>query len=748
MPWTETGRRLATRVMEVAVFQTDNLRLEERPEGVRVLWLDAAGRALNVFTRQVLADVEQGIEHVNLDEGARLLVLRSEKPSGFMAGADLHEFSSVQKPEDAEAISAFGQNVFNKLAGLRVPTIAIVHGPCLGGGLEATLACDYRLVLDHPKTQLGLPEVEIGLVPGWGGCQRLPRVVGLERALQMILAGRRLNAQDALRWGLADATGSSEQELAAKLALLMVNALRDGKRPRGRLPLRTWRQRVLESSPLGRRMVYRVAERLLRRRVPDDMPAPYEALRAVQAGISQGIEAGLAAERKAARRLATSRASRNLIHLFFQREAARKPYEGYDRGAVRPIHRVAVVGAGTMGAGIAQLAAIRGCAVTVREVNDNALTAGMQRIAELFHKAVENRVLAREAALQKLEAIRGTTAWDGFAETDLVVEAVVEDLQIKQALFRDLEERTSAGAILATNTSSFLVSDIVQGKYPERVGGLHFFNPVHKMPLVEVIQAQRTTEQTLAGLSAWAAALGKTPVAVKDSPGFLVNRVLMPYLAEAVLLAAEGMALDLVDQSMRRFGMPMGPFELLDQVGLDVATHIARSMAPIFAKRWTANAALERLPETFEQFQENHWLGQKSGLGFYCYQRGKKKVNREAPSLLQPIEGQDAALRIRTLPRAAQIAQGRERLVLLMVNEAAACVGEGLVADDETLDLAMVLGTGWAPHRGGPLRYATDRGVGEVVDALAALEGILGPRFAPCATLRARANRQQQDDRP
>jgi 3-hydroxyacyl-CoA dehydrogenase / enoyl-CoA hydratase / 3-hydroxybutyryl-CoA epimerase len=733
----------------VAVFRTDNLRLEERPEGVRVLWLDVAGRTLNVFTRQVLVELEQGIERVKADDEARLLVLRSEKPSGFMAGADLHEFSSVDRSEDAEAISAFGQNVFNKLAALNIPTIAIIHGPCLGGGLEVALACDYRLVLDHPKTQLGLPEVEIGLVPGWGGCQRLPRVVGLERALQMILAGRRLNGQDALRWGLADATGSSEQELAARLALLMVNALREGKRPRGRLPLCTWRQRVLESTPVGRRIVYRVAERLLRRRVPDDMPAPYEALRAVQAGISQGLDAGLAAERKAAGRLATTRASRNLIRLFFQREAARKPYESPERGAVRPIRRVAIVGAGTMGAGIAQLAAIRGCTVTVREINDNALTASMQRIAELFHKAVANRVLAREAALQKLEAIRGTTAWDGFAEAELIVEAVVEDLQIKQALFRDLEEHTSAGAILASNTSSFLVTDIARGlKYPERVGGLHFFNPVHKMPLVEVIEAQRTTEPTLAGLSAWAVALGKTPIAVKDSPGFLVNRVLMPYLAEAVLLAAEGMAIDLIDQSMRRFGMPMGPFELLDQVGLDVATHIARSMGPIFAKRWTGNSALEGLPETFEQFQRKQWLGQKSGLGFYRYHHGKKKVNCEATSLLPAIERQDAALGIRTLPRAAQIAQARERLVLLMVNEAAACVGEGLVADDETLDLAMVLGTGWAPHRGGPLRHATDRGVAEVVGALEALEGILGPRFAPCARLRAGAGRQEWDDRP
>jgi 3-hydroxyacyl-CoA dehydrogenase/enoyl-CoA hydratase/3-hydroxybutyryl-CoA epimerase len=273
----------------VTLLQTKNLRVDDKPEGVRLLWLDVAGRAVNVLTPEVLADLEKAIKRVAADQEARLFVLRSEKRSGFIAGADLHDFTKIRASEEARTASALGQRVFGQLADLRIPSIALVHGPCLGGGLEVALACDYRLVLDHPKTQLGLPEVELGLLPAWGGCQRLPRVIGLERALQVILAGRRLDARVALRWGLADAIGATEPELAARLSLLMVEALRRGKRPRHRLPLHTWRQRALEWTRFNRRFIFRSSERLLQRRVPDDMPAPFEALRAVTVGVNQGM---------------------------------------------------------------------------------------------------------------------------------------------------------------------------------------------------------------------------------------------------------------------------------------------------------------------------------------------------------------------------------------------------------------------------------------------------------------------------
>jgi 3-hydroxyacyl-CoA dehydrogenase/enoyl-CoA hydratase/3-hydroxybutyryl-CoA epimerase len=703
----------------MALFQAGTLRIDQQPDGVAVLWLDVPGRTMNIFNRQVLADLVNGLEHVASATAVRVLVIRSAKPSGFFAGADLKEFTTVQNAADARALSEKGQRLFDQVAALRVPTVAVIHGPCLGGGLEFALACDYRLVLDQPGTQLGLPEIQLGLIPGWGGTQRLPRVVGLERALDVILAGRRLNAVQALRWRLADALAPGEPLLPAELQRLTLRALAEGKRPKKSLPLLTWRQRLLESNPLGRRVIFGGAERILRRRVPDDMPAPREAWEAVRVGLAKGIEAGLAYERDAIGRLAMTPACHNLVRLFFEMEKARKGPDDTRRSDAHKVQRVGIVGAGTMGAGIAQLAAIRGCEVVVQEVNEDALGAGLLKIAALFHKAVERRVLSQAEADRKLATVKGTVNWEGFAGVEVVVEAVVENLEAKRAIFRELEQCTRADTILATNTSSLAVAALQEGlAHPRRVAGLHFFNPVHKLPLVEVARAPATNERTVTTLMQWAVALGKTPVLVKDSPGFVVNRVLIPYLNEAVLLVAEGMGVKEVDRVMVRFGMPMGPLELLDQVGLDVAAHIAASLQPAFGARFPPNPA-------FEQMRQMGWLGHKSGFGFYRYKGRSQKVNEAAVDLLQQNpQGQ-----------AVEPPQARDRMVLLMVNEAASCLGEELTDGADTIDLAMILGTGWAPHRGGPLHYGAERGYAAVVQTLTEFAQRFGPRFEPCAEL-------------
>jgi 3-hydroxyacyl-CoA dehydrogenase/enoyl-CoA hydratase/3-hydroxybutyryl-CoA epimerase len=724
----------------VADFQKSTLRIEERPDGLALLRLDVPGHTLNVLNHQVLVDLEASWEHVTATPTIKLLVIRSDKVAGFIAGADLQVLAGVRAPEEARALSALGQRVFNRLAALRVPTIGLIHGPCLGGGLELALACDYRIFLDHPKTQIGLPEVELGLVPAWGGTQRLPRIVGLERALQLILAGRRLTARVALAWGLADDLGSSEQKLGARLGLLTLRALNEGKRPLARLPLRTWRQRFLESNPLGRRLIYRATERRLHQRVPDDMPAPTEALRLIRQGIRQPLEAGLLMEQEAVGRLTTSSACRHLIELFLQREAARKLPANLAKHALPPIRRVGVVGAGTMGAGIAQLAALRGLEVIVQEVNETALTAGKARLAELFQKAVANQIVSSQVAEQKLAAIETTTNWQGFSSLDLVVEAVFEDRELKQGVFRELEKRTRPTTLLATNTSSLLVRQIQEGlAQPERVAGLHFFNPVHKMPLVEVVQGPRTGERTAAALLQWAIDLGKTPVLVQDSPGFVVNRILMPYLAEAVILLTEGLTVGAIDHTMQRFGMPMGPLELLDQVGLDVAAHVARAVHPLFAVRPAGEATARFLLESFEQLCERGWLGQKAGVGFYRYHGKVKKAHAAVAKILPPEPPGSRNNLMSGLAEAVRLREARERMVLLMVNEAAMSLGEGLAADAAAIDLAMVLGTGWAPHRGGPLHYGAERGLEVVVQSLKELAQRLGPRFEPSAALREQA---------
>jgi 3-hydroxyacyl-CoA dehydrogenase/enoyl-CoA hydratase/3-hydroxybutyryl-CoA epimerase len=711
----------------MSFFQAQTLRVDQQSNGTMTIWLDVPGRSINVITRQVLADFDAALDRVNVATILRALVIRSAKASGFLAGADLHEFTQVKNPADAVALSAVGQTLFDKVASLRVPVIAVIHGPCLGGGLELALACDYRLAVDSPGTQLGLPEIELGLLPAWGGTQRLPRVVGLERAFNVILLTRRLGPRDALRWGLADIVAADERHVTAELERLAETALTNGKRPKTSLPRRTWRQTLLEFNPFGRGLLFRATERRMRRRVADDMPAPREALEAMRVGVTQGMDAGLAYERDAVGHLAMTPACRNLIGLFFQREEARKLPAQWKEAA--PVRRVGVVGVGTMGAGIAQLAAVRGLEVVIQEVNEEALGTGLLKIAALFEKAVERGILTKDEADRKLSTLRGGTTWQGFDTVDLVIEAAIEDLDAKRALFRELDRRTRPTAVLATNTSSLMVASLLEGlSHPERVAGMHFFNPVHKMPLVEVACTPQTDEKAVALLARLAVALGKTPVVVKDSPGFVVNRILMPYLNEAVSLVGEGLSIAQVDAVMTRFGMLMGPLEVLDQVGLDVAAHVARAMQPAFGDRFPPNPA-------FEMMRQKNWLGQKNGVGFYRHRGKKIQANELAQNSLRAAYSGDARLSA-SLPLAVRLQQARERMVVLMINEAARCHAEGLAASASAIDLAMVLGSGWAPHRGGPLRYADDRGSGEVVKVLADLAQRFGPRFEPSADLR------------
>jgi 3-hydroxyacyl-CoA dehydrogenase/enoyl-CoA hydratase/3-hydroxybutyryl-CoA epimerase len=450
------------------------------------------------------------------------------------------------------------------------------------------------------------------------------------------------------------------------------------------------------------------------------------------------MEAGLAYEREAIGRLAMTPACHNLVNLFFQREKAKKLPAELRSDLVRPVKRVGVVGAGTMGAGIAQLAAVKGFEVVLQEVNKERLSDGLMSVMELFRKAAEARVLSPEDATAKSRLILPTTTWEGFENADLVVEAVIEELDLKRTVFQELERSTKPGAILATNTSSLLVAALQEGReHPERVGGLHFFNPVHKMPLVEVVRGPATDEATIATLTQWAIDLGKTPVVVKDSPGFLVNRILMPYLNEAVLLLSEFRTAQAIDKTMRRFGMPMGPLELLDQVGLDVAAHIERSMRPFFNNRFAPNPLFERM-------QGRGWLGEKTKTGFYYYGGVGKRANVIAPALFHrpDVGGVKSSIRPENVYR-VHAAEFQSRMVLVMVNEAAHCLSEGIAQDADAIDIAMVFGTGWAPHRGGPLHYADNVSIPEVVRILTELKQTHGPRFDPCEELRRRAENHE-----
>jgi 3-hydroxyacyl-CoA dehydrogenase/enoyl-CoA hydratase/3-hydroxybutyryl-CoA epimerase len=712
------------------LFQAQTLTVEKDADGSAFLKLDVPDRAVNVLTRHVLRDLEEAVRRLELEKTLPLLTIRSGKNTGFLAGADLHEFLDIHDEAAARELSRQGQELFDRWARLPFPTVAAISGACLGGGLELALACDYRLVFDRPGTQLGLPEVELGLLPAWGGTQRLPHIVGLEHALVVILSGKRLSGSEALRWGLVDVLARTEGELRVKYAELTKRAITQGKRQLRRPARRSWRQWFLESSRLGRKILLRASERALRKKVPDDMPAPTEAFEAISAGAIEGAGAGFQREQEAAGRLAVTVPARRLIGLFIAREAARKVPAELARADNVNVQRVGVVGAGALGAGIAQLAALKGAEVIVHETDPEALGAGLLRIQQLFQKALERGVIAPDEGLKRLAAIKGVIDWKGFDAVQVVVEAADENLELKQHLFREMETRTRADCVLATATAAFRVGDIATGvSRPERVAGLHFFEPVHKVPLVEVIHTPHTTLASLARLMGWSIALGKTPVRVADSPAFVVNRILAPYLSEAILLVREGLAITVIDDELRRFGMQAGPLELLDAMGLDAAETLANALRPLLGDRLPPSDALALL-------RGNGWLGQKSGRGFYTHAGNKPRYNHLAENLLR--QGQLAGA-TRNLSLAARRADARDRLVLLAVNEAARCVAEGLTRHPAEIDLAMILATGWAPHRGGPLHYADDAGLSLLLEKMRALAARLGPRFEPCDELVARA---------
>ena len=684
-----------------------NIVRSSTADGSCVLTFDRAGSSANVFDRETLLELEAHLAAIEQDSGVRGVILASAKPKIFIAGADLNAFAKDVDEQALREMVDHGHRIFTRLSRLKVPSVAAINGVCLGGGLEVALACDWRVATLDKSTKLGLPETQLGILPAWGGSTRLPGLIGLPAALGLILTGRQIVAAQALKLGVVDAATHAEYLLEKARGLIA-----RGKR---RAPARRW----TNTAPFTA-LIAAKARRDVLAKTRGHYPAPLKAIDVAAKAASRSLEEGLQLEKAAFLELVRSPQCRNLLSVFFLQERAKKLVVPAIEGAGRQVRRTAVIGAGTMGAGIAQWISARGIPVRLKDINAEALARGLHAIEKVFSDAVKRRVFTAPEARAGMDRITPVHTNVPLHDVDLVIEAALEKLDVKQDVFRDLEARVGPQTVLATNTSALSIDAIASVlTQPERLVGMHFFNPVHRMQLVEIVRGRRTSPAALDTALQFTKSIGRLPVVVNDSPGFLVNRILLPYMVEAVWLFSEGNAADKIDRLMLDFGMPMGPLRLADEVGLDVAQHVAKDLERRLPSAVPINDTLEKLVA-------KGWLGKKSGRGFYVYDGNKER----------PAPAADVSFLQARTPRPGNDAERRDRLVLIMINEAARVLAERVVESPEDVDFGMIMGTGWAPFRGGPLRYSDSLGAAEVVRRLEALARDVAPYFAPCDYLR------------
>ena len=696
--------------------QMSDLQLDIR-DGLATFTFDRPDSKVNILASTVMLRLDELLDRVEqgMARGeVRALLVRSGKRNNFIAGADIDELARMESAAEATEMSRGGQAILQRLDRLRIPTIVAISGPCLGGGLELALACDYRVASDHPSTRLGLPETRLGILPGMGGTVRLPRLVGLQAALDLILSARLIDAERARKIGLVDRVLDAEsfekeiEDLGAQFARS------------GRLPLKKRRRtliRMLADGPVGRPIVKRITRRAVLKRTRGHYPALPLALEVTVNGLGLSMERAQEREAEAFGRLAVTPECKSLFFVYKITEGARKRAP---EGVPETVKRAAVVGAGVMGAGIAELFAYQNIPVRIVDLDDERVHAGVDRARELLEKAAKRSGWSDEERGERMGRLKGATGYDGFEKVDIVVEAVIERANVKRLVFSNLEEHVRSTAVIATNTSALSVSDLQRGlEQPGRVCGLHFFNPPHRMPLVEVVRGAQTSDGALATAFQLAARLGKTPIVVKDAPGFVVNRILAAYLTEAGHLLQSGMEVDRTDRVMERFGMPVGPLRLLDEIGLDVVAEVSRTMEDAFGDRFAPAPIIGAVLATGV-------TGRKGGRGFYLYEDGNpKRVDSEIAAIL----GETA----RSQPPAD--AEAEERMVFTMINEAARILDDEIVDTPESLDVAMIMGTGFPPFRGGLLRYADSLGLDRVAQRLRHYSSSIGPRFEPAPGL-------------
>lgn len=697
------------------------------------LTLDQDG-SVNILSRGVLraldgllAQLESRIANGQI----HALGIRSAKSGSFIAGADVREFARLESAAEARKGSAEGQRIFRRLQRLRVPTIAVIDGTCLGGGTELVLHCDYRIATDRPATKIGLPEVRLGIIPGFGGTVRLPAVVGLQEALGIILSGKPVGARKALRIGLIDRLvppARLDKELDEFMTLVLSRRVPEHQRDA------SFVTRLLEGTGIGRKIVFTMARKRIRQEAGEHYPAPFRAIDVIEASYGGNADQAYANEAEALGELLTSPGSKNLVRVFLLSQQAKQAVPAEAMESAAEVRKAAVLGAGVMGGAIAELIASNDVPVVLKDIDQGALDSGLKHAAELLQKAASARVFSEEEAGLKLALIAGTLSYDGFDDVDLAIEAVVERMPVKQQVLREVEAAVPEAAVLGTNTSSLSVTDMAEAvERTGRVIGLHFFNPVHKMPLVEVVRPDTADADAVATGVRFVLDMGKTPVVVADRAGFLVNRLLSPYLSEAGRLLTEGADIEHVDAVLTEFGMPMGPLRLLDEIGFDIAEHAGREMSDAFGERLETADVIDRLIDSGR-------LGKKNGRGFYLYRDGKS--TGVDPAAAEVARGGPASSHGGSGP-APSDEEIRDRCLFLMVNEAAYALEDEVVEDPDMVDLAMIMGTGFPPFRGGLLRWADDVGVRTIRDRLAQFAETFGPRFTPAPLLERMADQDR-----
>ena len=695
----------------------------ERDGRVAVALFDLPGASVNTLTTAVGDELVELLERLAGDDTVDAVVLISGKKDLFIAGADIDQFVALETAEDAGQLSRSGQQLVAQIAAFPKPLVAAIHGACLGGGLELAMAARYRVASDAPVTQLGLPEVQLGIIPAAGGCQRLPRLVGLGTALGMILIGRSAKPARALRIGLVDEV--VPQSILRHVATAAAARLATGWRPRRRARRRV--SAFLYRNPLGRWLVLRRARTQVLKRTGGHYPAPMAAIDAVGRGLARGPAAGQAREAELFGELAVSQVSRRLVRIFLATTGLKKDASvGAESGSVRevevrPVERLGVVGAGFMGAAIAGVSALRaGVDVRLRDTDWERVARGIATAKRVLDEALRRRRLDRYEHYRRAALLSGSPDASGFRRRDLVIEAVFEDVSVKRQAIADLEQVVADGCVLASNTSTIPIGRLQDGAgRPDRIVGMHFFSPAERMPLVEVIRGPATADWATVVAVRFGQRLGKTVIVVRDAPGFWVNRILAPYLNEAGWLLDEGAPIDAIDRAMTALGFPVGPLALLDEVGLDVAGKAAAVLHEALGARLTPAPAVAGLIEDGR-------LGRKSGRGFYRYERGKRR---------RPDESVRALIRPRHAARRPTPAETERRLLLAMLNEAARAMSEDITRSPSDGDLGAVMGFGFPPYLGGPLRYIDDQGAATVVAELEGYADRLGPRFAPADVL-------------